>query len=536
MFVEATSEQLSVINERGNCVVNANPGSGKTYTITQKIKKILPNLPAHRGIIAISFTNKASDELKQRCLSDGLEKKSSFFGTIDAFFLSEIVIPFGGHVFGGVMNDAEVVDLDTENDDDALIRLTKVKPNSEYSEATLTLVSDLYRSNKVILGTFGFLASYIFDRSKAAQRYLKSRYTHIFIDEYQDCDDWQHLLFLKLVELGLTGVAVGDLNQSIYAFTGRDSRHLTSLLDDPRFQPYSITINHRSHASVINYSLQFLSRSFALSSQTDEIRVYSKHVEGSEANIARWIPQAIDVLGSKYGIIERRQIAVLFKNRHTGQILARNIGIPFKPSVTTPLDTNASLWGRIFRKILFWVFSVEKTKYDLIDEAFGYLERPTLHQVLRILSNIEQHAREDILNIAQCGEDFIEVARLVFPRNQNESAIEDLNRVFANQYLIKSFVPAETHQVQMMTLHKAKGLEFDLVFHMNLYKYILPNEYNATTDQDRNLHYVGLTRARECCVLCTSTKRTRASDNAVLNAEQSPFLEGLEHLRINCDF
>ena len=67
MAKEPTQEQQIIINHPGNIVVTAKPGSGKTYTVVEKIDKVLTSLPDFKGVIAISFTNKASDELKKRC-------------------------------------------------------------------------------------------------------------------------------------------------------------------------------------------------------------------------------------------------------------------------------------------------------------------------------------------------------------------------------------------------------------------------------------------------------------------------------------
>lgn len=94
MINEPTNEQKAILNYNGNTVVTANPGSGKTYTVVEKIGKVLHDLPSYKGIIAISFTNKASDELKKRCKRKGINAKSSFFGTIDKFYISEIIIPY----------------------------------------------------------------------------------------------------------------------------------------------------------------------------------------------------------------------------------------------------------------------------------------------------------------------------------------------------------------------------------------------------------------------------------------------------------
>ena len=79
---EPTDQQSRIIAETSSCVVIAKPGSGKTFVLSEKIKRIIPGLIDYKGVIAISYTNKASDELKRRCLSGGLDKKCSFFGPL----------------------------------------------------------------------------------------------------------------------------------------------------------------------------------------------------------------------------------------------------------------------------------------------------------------------------------------------------------------------------------------------------------------------------------------------------------------------
>ena len=65
--MEPTPIQRDIINDEGNTVVLAAPGSGKTFVMSEKIKKILGNedVPEYQGVIAISYTRKASGNLKR---------------------------------------------------------------------------------------------------------------------------------------------------------------------------------------------------------------------------------------------------------------------------------------------------------------------------------------------------------------------------------------------------------------------------------------------------------------------------------------
>jgi len=95
-----------------------------------------------------------------------------------------------------------------------------------------------------------------------------------------------------------------------------------------------------------------------------------------------------------------------------------------------------------------------------------------------------------------------------------------------------------------MSLHKAKGLEFDIVFHLDLHEWVLPakrpgpgndweNPIYPSMEQDANLHYVGITRARKACFLCTADQRVNNSGQA-RQAYPSEFLSNnyIRKLRI----
>ena len=70
--------------------------------------------------------------------------------------------------------------------------------------------SAVFQNGWIVLEKVGFLALYILENSIACQRYLKARFSHIIVDEYQDCGFLATPNYLlKLVNLGLIGIAVG---------------------------------------------------------------------------------------------------------------------------------------------------------------------------------------------------------------------------------------------------------------------------------------------------------------------------------------
>ena len=526
MELTPTPEQIDIINEASNCVVVAKPGSGKTFTLALKIKGILPNLPEHKGVVAISYTNKASDELERRCLSTGINRKSSFFGTIDKFFISEIIIPFGRRIFG---NPKQEIDVVKANELQTRQYIYDDKPKD------IEFLGNLYRDGKIVLEYIGFCALHIFDQSEACRRYLKSRYTHIIIDEYQDCGEYQHELFIRLVQLGLTGVAVGDIDQSIFKFAGKSSKYLIALAQNTRlFKTYPLSENHRCHKSIINYSTRLLSLVYE-PKPVDELCVYSKRIEGSEIELAQWLSTAIPQIAKRFQVEPLNRIAVLVKNNLTANLVHGNLTIPHKHFVATPLDDDSSLWGSVFRKTLAWAFNAGLTKYEIVESYLNVdLQNKAFREAMNVLNEIENLVSNEHDKIAENYLLFEKLAFILFPIGKNRRAAKSLRDILGSPIMLSSFIPPKEAEVQVMTLHKSKGLEFDVVFHLNMYRWILP-QYQGDYSQDLNLHYVGITRAKKCCVLCSSTLRHK-SETETRTAEDSEFLylNGLERWRECC--
>lgn len=512
-----TPDQEKIIAFPGNCVVIAKPGTGKTLTLAYKIRKILVDLPYYKGVIAISYTNKASDELEHRSLSTGVERKNSFFGTIDKFFLAEIIMPFGDRVLGKPNQELSVVEF-KEIDTDKFSNYDSQIGDSR----NIDFYSAVFQGGWIILEKIGFLALYVFEHSVACQRYLKARYSHVIIDEYQDCDDWQHQLFMKLVSLELTGVAVGDIDQSIFAFAGKSSKHLSYLATQTDvYKTFPLIENHRCHTSIVNYSSRLLSKTVDVHPVT-EIRMFEKRINGADIETAKWLSSFIPRFSKKYGLVNLNRVGVLFTNRITGNLIHQNMTIPHKPLAGTPLDEDSSLWGSVFRKVLNWAFSPDLTKYELVEQFLSIdFQEKSVRQIMNLLYELERKISSD-QNTPDLTILFIKIAEILFPTARNQNAINSLTTILTTPILLSSFVPAKDNEVQLLTLHKSKGLEFDIVFHLNLHRWILP-KYKGDYYQNLNLHYVGITRAKKCCVLCTSSKRQQGSD-MTKDAEPSEFL------------
>ncbi|MGH0600461.1 UvrD-helicase domain-containing protein [Bacillus mycoides] len=511
--MKPTKEQLDIINETSHCVVIAKPGSGKTYTLSQKIKRILPNLNDYQGVIAISYTNKASDELKERSVEGGLQIKGSFFGTIDKFYISEIILPFGSHVFGRTDNDVEIHSGNEEEainkkDDKRIQKLLDIGyENLEFKH--INWLKKQYIKGIVYLELVGLIALYICENSVACRRYLRARYTHIIIDEYQDSGVEQHMMFLKIKSLGICAIAVGDGDQSIFGFAEKDSRHLLELAQDSKngFEVYTLNKNHRCHNSIVNYSIAFLNKEFNAIA-FDEPRIFEKRIIGTQVEISKWINNDLDKIKNKFNIIDNKGIAILVRGDVTGKIIDNYLDIKHKYFKNTPLDVDSNLWSQLFRELLYIIYDKNSNKYEMIKKYIDInVDKRNAKYVLVELQGISTHLLENPYEIEEYTEKIIEIVKILLPNGENAKSLQLFNQVVTTPEYLNSYLPAKKDEVQIMTLHKSKGLEFDVVIHLDLYNYIIPNPYNKDITQDMNLHYVGITRAKQALYLISSTQR-----------------------------
>ncbi|NFD75937.1 ATP-dependent helicase [Clostridium botulinum] len=529
MSRELSSEQKEIFNYNGNTVVIANPGSGKTFIVCEKIKAIIDELLDYEGVIAISYTNKASKELKDRL--NNINTKASYFNTLDTFLLMEVVYAFGQHVFENVKDEFKIYDSnDVSNSSVNEEREKLCHAKDDY----YNILGGLYRNGIILLEKITDLAIYIIDNSLACRRYLKTRYKYIFIDEYQDCGKEQHSIFLKIISLGIIGVAVGDPNQSIYGFSGKSSKYLVSLVENDKFKSFYLTKNYRSNKAIVDYSLKLLDNKYKV--ENSELRVFYKKIQGTQNEICDYINNNINTFMSIFSVENCNEIAILVRNDTTGEIVNNQLEINHRYFKTTKLDKNSSLWAGVFKRLLRYKINNENS-YEFCTEFFNEDEERflNLYKKLDELNNIEMPS----INYKDA---FIELAKLIYPSAENVEAVILLEEVLRDQSLCASYKEADKDELQIMTLHKSKGLEFKVVFHLDLYKYIIPSEGRDRNgvwgyidlNQCLNLHYVGITRAIDACVILTSTFRYNGK-GMIKDGIDSDFLirNGVNNLRNN---
>ena len=536
--MEPTEEQEKIINCDGNIVVLAAPGSGKTFVLSEKIKKTLKKeeLLDYNGVVALSFTRKASSNLKKRSLAYGLPKKNSFFGTIDSFCLTQIIFPFGYSLLGYPSKELEILnlgDLDSVQKEEINSYIKSQTSLSKILNADLTIFRKLFQEGYIAINSIEYLALRIIFHSKACRRFLKARFKYIFVDEYQDVDENFHNIFLEMLNLGLRGMVVGDIDQSIYGFANKSSKYLLELISLDQFNTFRLTTNFRSHPSIVEYANKLLRESFKINNK--EKRVCFFRVEGDERTIAAFIDRYVNALCKKFEVKNLNDVAILVKNDQTLKLIDSALKTSHRKIVTTELEKDINPRSQLYALLLRYFYNNSLNFQSIIEEFVEYellsiLKRTELNEVKRTIVRIP-NTDPSLLVVS-----FQKISEILFSNLPEGNSKKILLKTLSNPDELSSYRPIANNEIQLMTLHKSKGLEFDVVFHLNLDDWVLPAKKPTgyiNKEQDLNLHYVGITRARKFCALLSSTQRTR--NGLSISSAPSEFLyrNGLERQRKN---
>lgn len=537
--MKLTDEQQAAVALKGNLVITACPGSGKTTVISEKIRSDLDTLKRHQGVIAITFTRKASKELEQRCRRGGKNIAASFFGTIDAFCLSEIIFPFVSHVFSVQPTKAEPkfrADLNTEE-----LKLLESIENiegklcSENFELFLPALKTLLGMGCILFESISYLANYILSSSEACRRYIRARFVSVYVDEYQDSSKLQHQLFISLLKCGLRGVCVGDTQQSIYGWREGSPRFIRELIASPDFTHMTISKNHRCHSSIINYANRLYDSKFTLM-EGDEINVYRCEIEGDEFTAASKLNTIIPQIAKKFSIKNNSKIAILTRNNKGLERLREKLTLPCVIYSDDELAQIESKTSQLLRALLAYRFDKKQQANDLI-MAHALNTDVNRERLKKLRAMVRQTRDVSLDQLAPC---LLQVAKVFTGNEANENEIAALLRVTQDPELLLAYRPSSDDQIQCMTLHKSKGLEFDVVIHLDLVEWSIPFQVLKGTpkvvhytdlEQDLNLHYVGITRAKLGCILVFTTLRINAKGIAT-SAKPTCFFElpGLDNL------
>lgn len=286
------AEALTALNDRqseaalhdGNVVVLAGPGSGKTRVLTVRAAHLLAvSVPRRSALAAITFTNAAADEMRERLGRLGLpQSRRVSIGTAHSFCLNEVLLTHrdllprtlpetvkilseraAGRVEAAVLREHGI-----EADFDARLALTRARrgiaTNGAVADAdeSFRAAADAYTRTLHEDGVLDF-EEVIIRALEALEdptilSLVANRFTHLLVDEYQDLGAVLHAIVIALHAAGTEISAVGDPNQSVLGFTGASPAYLLELCDRPDFVTVELDLNYRSAASLVSAAARFI--------------------------------------------------------------------------------------------------------------------------------------------------------------------------------------------------------------------------------------------------------------------------------------
>ncbi len=281
---DLNKEQKDAILENESLLLIACPGSGKTRTLTYKIAYELSRLKSKKEyIIAITYTNKAADEIKERVEILGVDIKQLWIGTIHAFCLEWILRPYSLYL-NELKNGYKI--LNSHDSEILFIELCKPYKNPKITHwdlgyyATTTgyhlscldtnkkesleqILSDyhhhLSENHQIDFEQILHYSYKLLKEKSIINSILSNIFPFILIDEYQDTKEIQYHIVSSILKAG-KGTSktfiVGDPNQSIYETMGgfpMAKSELEGLLGFELKDEYTLSSNYRSSTRIVKY-------------------------------------------------------------------------------------------------------------------------------------------------------------------------------------------------------------------------------------------------------------------------------------------
>ena len=361
-------EQIEAVkHNEGPCLVLAGAGSGKTKVLTNRIAYLIENGVRDYNILAITFTNKAAKEMRDR-VYNLVGDVASFIGTFHSLGLriirencgylnlpSNFSIIDSDDVLTVIKKILKDMNLDTKQYSPSYIRnrisfiknqmLSEMELDKFFNTPIDKIVVDVYyKYNERLIASAAvdfddllLMPVRLFEHNKEILEHYQERYKYILIDEYQDTNPVQYKLSKLLASKYKNIFVVGDMNQSIYAFRQADYHNIVNFEKDyANAKTIKLEHNYRSTNNILNAANDVISHN----KERKDLMLYSDKGDGPKITYLRSydekheISLVIDEINKLYlDGYEPKDVAILYRtnaqSRAIEEVFASK-GIPYK--------------------------------------------------------------------------------------------------------------------------------------------------------------------------------------------------------------
>jgi ATP-dependent DNA helicase Rep len=613
-------------------LVLAGAGSGKTGVITQKIAWLIEKQQyAPSSIFAVTFTNKASNEMRER-LKKQLSSKQMRGLTIATFHrLGMDMLHKDGEAIGlrkgfTIMDQGDsgsaLRELIKEGNSSIEERVLQnrisywknefIEPDQALAEATddadrvsallYARYNELLRAcNSVDFDDLISLPVKMLNENREIRDKWRGRVRHLLVDEYQDTNAAQYALVQLLVDKFGALTAVGDDDQSIYSWRGARPENLMALkVDYPNLRVIKLEQNYRSsqrilrcaNAVISHNPHEFEKRLWSDLGIGDMLRVsvckhtldeaewvaaeiltrhYQKDTPWGDFAILyrsnfqsrafeqalreKKIPYVISGGKSFFDKVEIKDMMAYLKlmvNPDDDTAFLRCINTPRReigPTTLAKLGNHASnrnislfaachdvglessITGRGLHRLQRFANWLTLTadnaeRGDTMAVVKGVFEDIDYSDWIEQQHDSPPKAKRALENTLEL---FAWIERISTDEDQKDQPLAEIVRSLClHDMLSRQNEEADNAQVQLMTLHAAKGLEFPHVFMVGMEENLLPHKNSVeadTIEEERRLAYVGMTRARHTLTFTRSRARQQFGETNA--CEGSRFLDDI---------
>ena len=475
--MKLTDEQKEIINYKGNLIVQANAGTGKTFTMVNKIEKEISENKTYKSIAAITFTIKAANEIKNRITGD---ISKHFIGTNNSFAIGEIIKPFMKDVFG--------LEFDIDMDTNYIQKFDSFEKGLEKLKTSKTLGAYTKTEKNFIFE----LALKILKKSEVCQLYLKSKYFKIYIDEYQDCDEDMSNFFMYICDkLKIETFIIGDSKQSIYIWRGAYPEAFNKIRNKENFHSLELNENFRSCQQIQNYSN-------LLSAETSHL--YKAITEKNSIILLNSDRVSLKDKIFRYLDVNKKIALLRFKHENVKEnakdISNDKLEFVYIPKIPISDISTSSSW--LYLAVACYIITDNYSVYDFNNEIPSNDETKSI----KIIETKLQDTKKSLQNKEKFFSNVENIATYLGYTIEKEN-LEKLYITISNKEYYYPAFNVEKYDYVAMTFHSSKGLEYDQVI-------IFGEDYSDIESKIYN-HYVAVTRAKEKLIIVNDTENFNAN-------------------------